>query len=71
MVTPGPYPDQAYFLPEHLIIPFITLVIFTIILYVLSLVVKKDPTIKNSRKETEDKFNALNDDIKTEGLQIQ
>jgi hypothetical protein len=42
MVEIGPYPPEASFYPEHLIIPFITLAIFLVLLYVLASIRKHD-----------------------------
>jgi hypothetical protein len=36
MVIIGPYPAEISFFPEHLIIPFITLAVFLVLLYVLA-----------------------------------
>ena len=44
MLTVGPYPNENSFYPEHLIIPFITLSIFLIILYVIARIRIKQKT---------------------------
>jgi hypothetical protein len=59
-VSVGPYPLENSFFPDHLIIPVITVVLFSIILYVINKIKKRQPATVGSKLAPEkyigDKF---------------